>query len=65
MPNLTPKEIEVLNWLAHGYTYEQIAKKMNIGVSTIKKHTSSSIQKMNAQNSTHACSLAVKWGLIR
>ncbi len=61
---LTKKEIEVLDLIASGNTYDQIAKKMQVGISTVRKHVSSSIKKLDAKNSTHACALAVKHKII-
>ena len=63
-PKLTPKEIEVIKWLAAGSTYDQTADKMTVGVSTIRKHTTNAIHKLKAKNGTHACALALRWGLI-
>ncbi len=63
-PNLTPKEKEVLKWLAAGYSYNQISDRLTVGVSTIRKQTSSVMKKLQARNSTHACALALRWGLV-
>lgn len=62
---LTPKEREALNWLAWGHTYDEIAAKMTVGVSTVRKHISRVISKLHARNSTHACILALRWGIIK
>lgn len=63
-PTLTIKEQEVLNWMARGLNYEQIADKQRVGTSTIRKQISRILEKLNAKNSTHACALALQWGLI-
>ena len=63
-PSLTAREREVILWLASGLGYEQIANRLNVGVSTVRKHVASVIKKLNARNSAHACALAVRWGLI-
>ena len=63
-PALTPKEREVILWLASGLGYEQIAERLYVGMSTVRKHVASVIKKLNARNSAHACALAVRWGLI-
>ena len=62
--SLTRKEIEVLDLIASGNTYDQIARQMQVGISTVRKHVSSSIKKLDAKNSTHACALAVKYRII-
>ncbi len=64
VPQLTPREREVLMWLASGMTYDEIADKLAIGVSTTRKHVANVIRKFKARNSTHACALAAKWGLL-
>lgn len=64
VPSLSNKECEVLNWLARGFSYDLIADKQNVGVSTIRKQVSMVISKLGARNSTHACTLALRWGLI-
>lgn len=64
IPALTPKEREVILWLASGLGYDQIANRLTVGVSTVRKHVASVIKKLNARNSAHACALAVRWGLI-
>ncbi len=63
-PNLTPREREVILWLASGLGYEQIAGRLDVGMSTVRKHVASVIKKLNARNSAHACALAVRFGLI-
>ena len=63
-PNLTPKELEVLKWIAMGYTYDQVATKLSIGTSTIRKHFANVLKKLQARNGQHACALAVKWGIV-
>jgi len=65
MPILTPKEIEVLQWMAAGLTYDQVGDKLKVGTSTIRKHASSLIKKLGANNMTHAVAVAVKWKLVR
>lgn len=64
LPKLTPKELEVIKWLACGNTYDQVADRLKIGVSTIRKHTASVIRKFKARNTTHACALALRWGVL-
>lgn len=64
VPRITAKEKEVLNWLARGLNYEQIAEKQMVGISTIRKQISNVINKLGAKNSVHACTLALRWNLI-
>ena len=52
--SLTPREIEVFLCLADGMTYKGVARKLNISLSTVKKHIGSVILKLDAKNSVHA-----------
>lgn len=61
---LTPKETQVLLWLAHGLTYDEAADKMCISSSTVRKHITNILKKMNAKNTAHAIALAVNWKII-
>lgn len=63
-PKLTAKELEVLKWLASGITYEQVADKLRVGVSTIRKHNTNILKKFKARNTTHACAMAIRWGVL-
>lgn len=65
LPMLTARESDVLHWLAAGQTYETIADSLAVGASTVRKHASRIIAKLGARNSTHACVLALRWGLIK
>lgn len=64
-PRLTEREIEVLRWLAGGYSNEQIADKLMITFPTVRKHINSAKHKLGARNSVAACVMALKWGFIR
>ncbi len=64
LPRLTHREKETIRWLAAGCTYGKTAEKMKVCVGTVQKHVSAAIRKLKARNSTHACALAVRWGMI-
>ncbi len=51
---LTTKEHEVLELLAKGHLYKEIADKQNVTVSTIKKHIHNIYQKLHVSNRTEA-----------
>lgn len=63
-PSLTEREIEVLRWLAGGYSNKQIADKLEIAFPTVRKHINSAKHKLGARNSVAACVMALKWGFI-
>jgi len=61
---LTPRETEILNYIAQGYLNKQIAVKLGISEQTIKNHVTSILRKLNANARTEAVVLAIKQGLI-
>ena len=61
---LTPREIEILNYIAQGYLNKQIAAELNISEQTIKNHVTSILRKLNANARTEAVVVAIRQGLI-
>lgn len=61
---LTPRETEILNYMAQGYFNKQIAAKLNISEQTIKNHITSILRKLDANARTEAVVTAIKRGLI-
>lgn len=51
---LSPREIEVLEWLAKGLVYKEIAQHLGVGAETIKKHLKNIYQKLHVQNKIEA-----------
>jgi len=43
---LTPREQEVLQLIARGYMYKEIARRLGISVKTVEAHTSSTLRKL-------------------
>ena len=62
--NLTPQEKRVLILLAGGLSNQQIAKKLDVSVNTIKVHVCSILQKMNVEDRTQAAIKAIRENLI-
>ena len=44
--NLTPRESEVVSWLARGYNLEKTAEKLHVSINTIRTHSQSAYRKM-------------------
>jgi len=61
---LTPRELEILSHIAHGYINKQIADKLGISEQTIKNHMSSILRKLDANDRTQAVVLAMHYGWI-
>ena len=64
MSPLTPREIEILQYIAEGYLNKQIAAELGISEQTIKNHVTSILRKLNANARTEAVVVAIKQGLI-
>jgi two-component system response regulator DegU len=61
---LTPREMEILEYVAKGMLNKQIASQVGISEQTIKNHVTSILRKLNANARTEAVVLALKKGLI-
>jgi DNA-binding NarL/FixJ family response regulator len=61
---LTPRETEILDYMAQGYLNKQIADVLNVSEQTIKNHITSILRKLNANARTQAVIVAIKKGLI-
>ncbi len=64
MSPLTPKEMEVLKYMAEGYLNKQIADRLNVTEQTIKNHITSILRKLNANARTQAVVIAIRKGLV-
>jgi DNA-binding NarL/FixJ family response regulator len=62
---LTPREIEILQYIAQGYLNKQIAAELGISEQTIKNHVTSILRKLNANARTEAVVVAIRQGLIK
>ena len=61
---LTPRETEILDYMAQGYLNKQIADVLSVSEQTIKNHITSILRKLNANARTQAVIVAIKKGLI-
>lgn len=57
---LTPREAEVLFWVARGKTNDEIATVLSIGLTTVKKHLESTYAKLGVENRTTAAAMALE-----
>lgn len=58
--HLSVREIEILNYAAFGISNRQIADTLKLSESTVKHHLSRIMKKMNANDRTHAVTLAIR-----
>jgi DNA-binding NarL/FixJ family response regulator len=61
---LTPREIDVLRLIAYGNANKEIAGQLSIGEETVKSHVTNILEKLGANDRTHAVTLALKRGII-
>jgi DNA-binding NarL/FixJ family response regulator len=46
LDQLTPREAEVLRFIARGYAYKQVARQLNISIKTVETHVSAVLRKL-------------------
>ncbi|MCE5201930.1 MAG: response regulator transcription factor [Synergistaceae bacterium] len=63
LKDITPREREVLYWLSHGLTNQEIASVMILSDKTVKNHVSHILKKLDLADRTKAAALAWKEGL--
>ena len=61
---LTPRQSEVLSYVAEGMSNKQIAYKMGVSEATVKLHINALLRAVGATNRTQAVIIAQKMGLI-
>lgn len=61
---LTPRETEILDYMAKGYLNKQIADALSVSEQTIKNHVTSILRKLNVNARTQAVIVAIKKGLV-
>jgi LuxR family quorum sensing-dependent transcriptional regulator len=61
---LTPREREVLAWVARGKSAWEIGEILDIAKRTVDEHVQSAVRKLGAVNRTHAVALAIRDHLV-
>lgn len=62
--DLTPREREVLTYIAEGYTNREIAEALVISTKTVDRHRENIMQKLNMHNRIELVKYAIEKGLI-
>jgi DNA-binding NarL/FixJ family response regulator len=60
---LTPREIEVLRYLARGMTKKEIAKLIHLSVKTVDAHSANLMNKLDIHNRVELARFAIREGL--
>ena len=62
--SLTPRELEVLEWMTTPNTYKQIAGQLSVSEETVRSHAKNILEKMKQPNRAQAVLAAMKMRLI-
>jgi len=62
---LTPREIQVLELVAWGNGNKQVAEQLCIAGETVRMHLKNILEKLGANDRTHAVTIAVTRGILR
>lgn len=61
---ITPRELEILELIARGYSNREIAEQLFVSENTVKTHSSRLFDKLSARRRTQAVQLGKEFGLI-
>lgn len=61
---LSPREAEVLTWIANGKKNDEISTILNISEPMVKEYTTNACHKLDTSTRTHAVAVAILHGLI-
>jgi len=62
---LSPREMEILEYVTHGLINKEIASKLGISQQTVKNHMTSILKKLNVKDRTQAAITALRRGWVR
>jgi two-component system, NarL family, nitrate/nitrite response regulator NarL len=65
MPDLTPRELDIIRFMAEGQSNRTIAGRLNLTEAAVKVHIRRVLRKLGATNRTQAAIWAVERGLVR
>ena len=64
LPQLSPREREIMHLMAEGRTAESIGSTLGVSVETVRTHVRNVIRKLQARNRVHAIAIALERGEI-
>ena len=64
-PELTPRQLEILNSLSRGYSNAEIAKVFGINEFTVREHVANIMEKLDAANRAEAVATALRKSLLK
>jgi DNA-binding NarL/FixJ family response regulator len=60
---LTPRELDILKFIAHGFTNADIAERLHLSEGTVRNHVSEIFAKLEVSDRTQAAILAIRYGV--
>jgi DNA-binding NarL/FixJ family response regulator len=63
-PRLTPRERQVVNLIARGYSYRETSSRLEISVKTLEKHMGSIFEKLSVVSRNELAALAFEEGYL-
>lgn len=63
-PPLTPRQREVLQFLADGHAPEEVARRLGLSTETVRTHAKASLARLEARDRAHAIAIALRGSLI-
>jgi DNA-binding NarL/FixJ family response regulator len=63
--DLTSRELDVLRLIRDGYRNKQIAEQLTIAETTVNFHIKNLVDKLGANDRTHAVTIALRRGLLQ
>ena len=63
-PPVSAREVEVLKLIAAGYSNKRVADDLGVSESTVRNHVASLLDKLGADDRTHAVTVALERGII-
>lgn len=63
--NLTPREIQVMQFMANGLTVREAALEMGLSPGTVKNQRQAAMRRLKARSACHAVAIAMRAGKIR
>jgi len=61
---LTPREVDMLQWLSNGYLQKEIAEKLSISTSQVEKAVNSARKRLKAETTIQAVSKAANLNIV-
>lgn len=63
-PQLTRRELEVLHYMAQGFSNQEIAEQLSVSTNTVRSHVRNVLRKLDVSNRTQAALYAIESGLV-